>query len=228
MPSGTKWACCNVGASKPEDYGGYYSWGETETKSIYRSGTYSYGNDNDLESYQNLGNNIAGSKYDVAFMKWGGSWRMPSLDQIDELLDNCSHEWLRIDGVNGYLVTGQNGHSIFLPATGQHWSDELKKNGEQGYYWSSSVYPKYVWKAYIYTLVLIGLVGYEFFFWGTCLRMFCSACLSVIPVLAFVINVKRVCLKPNYLTFDTPHFLRFDIIDLPIILRKGIFSNGDG
>ena len=96
LPSGTKWACCNVGASKPEDYGNYYACGETETKKTYSKDT-----------YLNMSN-------DVAHVKWGMSWVMPSFVQVEELLDNCSSKWITINGVSGRRFTGKNGGSIFF------------------------------------------------------------------------------------------------------------------
>lgn len=138
LPSGTLWACCNVGSSSPEDYGVSYAWGETETKSEYDYTNYAYGND---EYTQNIGKNIAGTKYDVAHVKWGGSWRMPSMEQIEELTNNCTSKWMTKNGTNGRLCIGPNGQSIFLPAA--HWgfyNDNYEKGGENyaGTYWSST------------------------------------------------------------------------------------------
>lgn len=110
-----KWASHNVGASSPEGFGGYYAWGETEEKSYYESNTYKYYQNG---SYVNIGNNISGTQYDVAHVKWGGSWRMPTLDEIIELVNKCSWKWTTYNGVKGQLVTGPNGNSIFLPAAG--------------------------------------------------------------------------------------------------------------
>ena len=81
LPSGTLWACCNVGADKPESYGGYYAWGETEEKTTYNLSEYLYYQNG---SYLNLGSEIAGSSYDVAHVMWGGSWMMASKAQQDE------------------------------------------------------------------------------------------------------------------------------------------------
>ena len=118
LPSGTKWASCNVGATKPEEYGGYYAWGETEEK------------------------DISGTKYDVAHVKWGGNWCMPTKDDIKELLDNCTYEWTTLNGVNGRKFTSNiNGNSIFLPAAGYRWYGALRIAGEDGYYWLSTQYP---------------------------------------------------------------------------------------
>ncbi len=137
LPSGTKWASWNVGASAPEEYGGYYAWGETEEKDYYDKNTYKY-YDN---GYIDIGEDIAGTQYDVAHEKWGGSWKMPSIDQMEELIDNCTWKWTTRNGVNGQLVTGKNGNSIFLPATGRRFDDILRWENSDGEYWSSSLFP---------------------------------------------------------------------------------------
>ena len=81
LPSGTKWASCNVGATKPEEYGGYYSWGETEEKETYDWSTYIHC-DGSSSTCHDLGSDISGTEYDVAHVKWGGKWCMPTLDDI--------------------------------------------------------------------------------------------------------------------------------------------------
>ena len=140
LPSGTKWASWNIGASAPEECGGYYAWGETEEKDFYDWGTYAHCDDS-IESYHYISDNIAGTEYDVAHVKWGGSWRMPSYEQINELSEKCSWTWVTQNGVNGVLVTGPNGSTIFLPAAGMRWDDRLEGVGEEGYLWSSSLDP---------------------------------------------------------------------------------------
>ena len=140
LPSGTKWASWNVGASAPEEYGGYYAWGETEEKDYYDWSTYTHC-DGSWKTCHHIGDDIAGTEYDVAHMKWGGDWRMPSIDQIKELKDNCTQTWTTQNGVNGILVTGPNGATIFLPAAGSHWDDGLYNEGSVGYFWSSSFGP---------------------------------------------------------------------------------------
>ena len=137
LPSGTKWACCNVGANKPEDYGGYYAWGETETKSTYIPKTCIH-YDGTKETYRNLGSDIAGTQYDVAHVKWGGSWVMPSKEQMKELLENCTYKWTINNGVKGGIFTGKNGCSIFLPATGYYWEGGYCDAGREGSYLSST------------------------------------------------------------------------------------------
>ena len=150
LPSGTKWACCNVGASSPEGYGGYYAWGETEEKSVYNDVTYKYSSgvdedgdgwyDGEYDSsvWQHIGDDIAGTEYDVAHVKWGGTWRMQSGNQTGDLLFKCTWTWTKLNGVDGQLVTGPNGGKIFLPAAGFRSDDNLLYAGEIGLYWGDS------------------------------------------------------------------------------------------
>lgn len=140
LPSGTKWACCNVGASKPVEYGGYYAWGEIEEKDYYDWKTYSFCDGNSYSCYS-IGDDIAGTQYDVAHVRWGDSWKMSSIEQIQELCENCSWQWLSINGINGQLVTGPNGNIIFLPASGRYFQDKFLYDGVEGEYWSSSISP---------------------------------------------------------------------------------------
>ena len=140
LPSGTLWASWNVGASAPEEYGGYYAWGETEEKDYYDWSTYIHC-DGSSSTCHHIGDKIAGTEYDVAHVKWGGSWRMPSIDQIKELIDNCTLTWTTQNGVNGTLVTSLNGATIFLPAAGYRWGGSLDGESENGGYWSSSFFP---------------------------------------------------------------------------------------
>ena len=148
LPSGTKWASCNVGATKPEEYGSYFAWGETEEKEYYDWETYIHC-DGDEGSCHNLFSDIAGTKYDVAHVKWGGNWRMPTNEQIEELLDNCTKKWTKINGIEGRKFTSKlNGNSIFLPAAGDRWLGVLFDVGSRGYYWSSSQDPSYSYYAY--------------------------------------------------------------------------------
>ena len=136
LPSGTKWACCNVGASNPEDYGGYFAWGETTEKSSYTEENYLDGKGINYD----IGKDIAGTQYDSATVNWGSPWVMPSLEQMNELKNSCTSEWTTENGVNGRRFTSANGASIFLPAAGIRSSDELVSAGSYGGYWSSSLY----------------------------------------------------------------------------------------
>ena len=139
LPSGTKWACCNVDTDHPENqsptnYGGYYAWGETETKTTYDWTTYKHC-DGSSSTCHDLGSDIIGTEHDVAHVKWGGSWVMPTKVQQDELRSNCTYEWTTVDGVNGGKFTSRkNGASIFLPAAGNRHDYAA---GSVGYYWSS-------------------------------------------------------------------------------------------
>ena len=154
LPSGTLWACCNVGADKPEALGGHYAWGETEEKDKYNEVTYQYctgDNPNDFgwyenSQYQNIGIDIAGTEYDVAHVKWGGSWVMPSADEFKELLNNCTCTMTTINDVYGQEFTSKNnGVSIFLPATSLYYPNGVCE------YWSSTLYLlKQNWAYYLF------------------------------------------------------------------------------
>ena len=137
LPSGTKWANMNVGATRPEEYGGYYAWGETEEKEVCDWSTYIHC-DGTSATCHDLGSDISGTEYDVAHVKWGGDWVMPTLDEIKELVDNCTSEWTTLNGVNGRKFTGPNGNSIFLPAAGYLGYPGLHAVGDYGYCWSST------------------------------------------------------------------------------------------
>ena len=149
LPSGIKWATCNVGASSPEEYGGYYAWGETEEKSNYDWSTYKWckGSENTMTKYctdSDYGTvdnkTVLDPKDDVAHVKWGGSWRMPTKEEQDELRNKCTWTWTTQNGVKGYRVTGPNGNSIFLPAAGYRYGSDVSHRGRSGYSWSSSLH----------------------------------------------------------------------------------------
>ena len=129
LPSGLKWATCNVGATTPEGYGNYYAWGETTTKSSYAESNYTYSN-----SPTTLPLNK-----DAASVNMGGSWRMPTKAELDELLTECTWIWGTYSGKKGRFVVGKNGNSIFLPAAGYRGSSVLYNAGSGGRYWSSSL-----------------------------------------------------------------------------------------
>lgn len=160
LPSGTLWATCNVGASSPEEYGDYFAWGETSPKSEYNWSTYIWceGTINTMTKYcQQSGYGYNGftdtltellPEDDAATANWGSSWQMPSLEQIQELLDNCTHGWTTQGGVGGILVTGSNGNTLFLPAAGCRLGTSLSNAGNLGYYWSRSLNTSYSYYAY--------------------------------------------------------------------------------
>ena len=128
-----KWATCNVGASSPEDYGNYYAWGETSTKSSYDTdNSKTYGK----SSYNyDIGGNAS---LDAARANWGGTWRLPTKSEMQELSDKCEWIWTTQGGKNGYKVTGPSGRSIFLPAAGDRIWSSLDFAGSHGFYWTST------------------------------------------------------------------------------------------
>lgn len=132
-----KWANHNVGATSPEGYGGYYAWGETAEKGSYTWENYKYYNAS-TNTYVNIGSDISGTQYDVAHVKWGGSWRMPTSTELYELKTKCTWTWTTYNGVSGMKVVGPNGNSIFLPAAGDRYLSYLIVAGG-GFYWSSTV-----------------------------------------------------------------------------------------
>ncbi|MBR4155814.1 MAG: hypothetical protein IKU01_03800 [Bacteroidales bacterium] len=134
LPSGLKWATCNVGAKSPEKPGHYFAWGETISKLSY---PYNGGN------YGKFMNDFSGDKkHDAARAKWGGNWRTPTTDEFRELLDKCTWENTKVNGKYGYKVTGPNGNSIFLPAAGYMTSKSNNGVGSCGHYWTSTP-PRY-------------------------------------------------------------------------------------
>ena len=148
LPSGTLWATCNVGADSPEEYGDYFAWGETEPKYDYDWSTYKWcnGSENTLTKYctdSSFGTVDNKTELepedDAAYVNWGLSWRIPTVEQIQELYDNCTSQWTTRNGVNGRLVTGPNGKTLFLPAAGVRRNDSLDYAGSYGYYWSHMV-----------------------------------------------------------------------------------------
>ena len=152
-----KWATCNVGANKPEGYGDYFAWGETQPTDYYDWGIYKWCNG----SYNTLTKYNYSSSYgtvdnktqlelsdDAARANWGSSWRMPTDAEFTELREKCTWTWTTQNGVNGYRVTSKsNGNSIFLPAAG-YCLDMPNGAGSKGNYWSSSLYTDYPYFAW--------------------------------------------------------------------------------
>lgn len=139
-----QWATCNIGAELPESYGNYYAWGEVKTKAIYTENNYKHMKDG---QFVPLGQNIAGTTYDVARQQWGGDWRLPTVAEVEELAQRCVWTWTSQNGVNGYLITGPSGDNIFLPAAGQKRSEALNV-GSTGYYWTATPASDYPSAAY--------------------------------------------------------------------------------
>lgn len=143
-----KWAGYNVGAESPEQYGDYYAWGETETKQVYDLSTYKFckGSYDTLTKYcwqEHYGtvDNLRELEPadDAARVAWGGHWRMPSKEQLLELITKCTWKGIRYKGVNGFLVTGPSGKSIFLPKAGQYDGARKVLENNYGFYCSRSL-----------------------------------------------------------------------------------------
>jgi len=156
LPSGTLWATCNVGAEKPEDCGDYFAWGETCTKELYDWKSYRYGNcvhnwfamtkyctisDWGLDGFVDSLSVLLPAD-DAATVNWGDDWRMPTKEEWEELHLKTTSVWTTRNGVEGRLLTGSNGNSIFLPATGFFLDNELICPG-LGIYWSSTLHSRF-------------------------------------------------------------------------------------
>ena len=147
-----KWATCNIGASKAEDYGSYFAWGETAPKDSYTWGNYKWANGSETtmtkyctdSSYGNNGftddKTVLDAEDDAATVNMGGSWRMPTVEEQQELIDGCTWTWKTKNGINGYEVKSKtNGNSIFLPAAGFYSDSDLYGTGFRSLYWSNSL-----------------------------------------------------------------------------------------
>ena len=150
LPSGLKWRSMNVGASKPEDYGNYYAWAETEPKSSYTEANYKYPSTSYSDGitiwkkYDTTpggdGKTKLDAEDDAATANLGGKWRMPTAKEFKELCDNCTWKWTTRNGVGGMQVTGPNGNSIFLPAGGWYSGSTLNNRNTYGSYWTATGY----------------------------------------------------------------------------------------
>lgn len=171
LPSGTKWACCNIGANEPTQEGGFYSWGELEPKYSYSCDTYKYCHPYYYENvhvvkgyeYEDIGTDISGSQYDVAHIKWGGNWKMPTKKQIQELVDSCSFKWSN-KGKGGVYLTGPNGGSIYFPAGNFRTNSTHARGG--CWIWSSTLVPEIEEQSLSYIL-LYGPAGSFYNKWDT-------------------------------------------------------------
>ena len=183
-----KWATFNVGATKPEDYGDYFAWGETEPKNTYDWSTYKWcnGSATTLTKYCTDGSyGTVDNKTqlelsdDAAHVNWGGSWRMPTKAEQDELRENCTWTWTTQNGVYGYKVTskksGYTNKSIFLPAAGYRSISSLYGAGSYGNYWSSSLYTDYPYYAYYLYFNSSYVVWYDYYvrYYGHSVRPVC-------------------------------------------------------
>ena len=151
LPSGTLWATCNVGANSPEGPGDIFAWGETEPyysnldpltwkdgkEEGYNLSSYKFYNNDSYTKYNNEDKlTVLDLEDDAVHVNWGGSWRIPTSDNFLELKNYCTKTWTQLNNVNGYLLTGINGNSIFLPTT---YNTALKLDTYQGWYWTSSM-----------------------------------------------------------------------------------------
>lgn len=149
LPSGLKWANCNLGASAPERTGKYYAWGEVAEKQAYSWDTYEFYKDSSLVKYTDSdGLTSLETDNDAATAMLGSAWRIPTRENFAELYDNCNKQYITQNGVTGFRFTGPNGNSIFLPMAGGRDGEGLLSNGESGFYWVSSLYSEdveYAW-----------------------------------------------------------------------------------
>ena len=135
-----KWATKNLGASKPSDYGHYYAWGETMVKAEYSWDTSKWDTESNFTKYNGSdGKTVLDPEDDVATAKLGSPWRMPTAEEINELIGGCTWKWTTKNGTKGYEVKGTNGNAIFLPAAGGREGSRPVDAGKCGYYWSSSL-----------------------------------------------------------------------------------------
>lgn len=129
LPSGVKWAMANVRATEPEEFGNFFAWNETAPKNQYDNNNYDY------HTYKNINNITRNSAHDAARHNMGGSWRLPTTKEWNELVINCTWEWCESKGVKGIKGTGKNGNSIFFPAAGKMQGNAYHaEKGKQGYY----------------------------------------------------------------------------------------------
>jgi len=133
LPSGLKWATCNVGASTPEEFGDYFAWGEVQTKRSYSLDNYK------VKGYHNFQiDECLSLEDDAAHAQWGGKWRMPTIAEFKELDKYCVSEKTVLNGVTGFrFKSKENGKSIFLPGAGCY-DDKFDASDLRGFYWSSS------------------------------------------------------------------------------------------
>lgn len=135
-----KWADRNVGADSPEAYGEYYAWGEITIKDSYTE----YNNTTFGKATGEISGNAT---YDVATTTWGDGWRLPTVEEINELVANCTWTWVEQNGVNGMSVKAANGNTIFLPAAGFYDETSVSLAGSYGTYWTGSPYDSWNYQA---------------------------------------------------------------------------------
>lgn len=154
LPSGTLWSTCNIGADKPTDFGLYFQWGDVQgySKEEIKAGKKKFSFHWDDYKWNPSGDGETFTKYntpkdarldlenDAAHVNMGGSWHMPSSEQIQELINETTSNWIKLDNVNGRHFTSKNGKSIFIPAAGYAWNGSLLSEGSEADVWSSTLY----------------------------------------------------------------------------------------
>ena len=153
LSSGTLWATCNIGAESPEEYGDYFGWADTTPNkenyawtttayAYYEGSQLCFSKYNTDSQYGEIDNKTElDPEDDAAYVNWGPEWRMPTADQIQELLSQCT--WsssVTVNGVKGRQLTGPNGNTIFLPFAGQRSGANVSSVGSNGNYWSRDMY----------------------------------------------------------------------------------------
>ncbi len=142
LPSGTKWANANVGANIEEGYGDYFAWGEVKPKDVYSHDNIKYDWETDAPNAKytkNDGKTVLEPQDDAATMNWGNSWKTPTKEQMEELVNNCKWEVTTQNGISGYRVTASNGNTLFFPAAGHYNEEHNSKLGIDCDYWTSSL-----------------------------------------------------------------------------------------
>ena len=154
LPSGKKWAKCNLGANSEEESGLYFQWGDTQgytkeqigSDKVFDWANYKFGSSSNFRKYNSSDRKLQlDLEDDAVYATLGGNWRMPTVDDWRELYNNTEQQWTQVNGVNGYKLTASNGNYIFLPAAGYGAGSSLNFEGSDGYVWSSSLYS--VWSS---------------------------------------------------------------------------------
>lgn len=151
LPSGTKWATCNIGAKSPEEAGDYFAWGEPRAKTSYESkNSLTYNKNSSLLQSEGVIDTISvlNKEYDAAQINWETPWKIPSKEDIEELKKECNWTWGTIGKINGFKVSGPNGKSVFLPAAGYNSGENISDASgslysERGHYWGATMIGTY-------------------------------------------------------------------------------------
>ena len=192
LPSGTKWACCNVGANSPSECGDYFAWGETTPKTNFTLTNYKWyagGDDHNITKYcsnsdYGVVDNIVGLELedDAAYVNWGPQWRMPGTAQMNELLGNCTSVWTKVNGMYGFVFKSNiNNAAVFFPAVGWYNRTGLNEVESAGCYWSR--YNPYTSRPNLAYIICFryGNMGTVYQI-GQCLNRFCGCTIRPVYV----------------------------------------------